>query len=32
LVKKEAAASSPPAYQLSHHREHVYESRQLGLI
>jgi hypothetical protein len=32
LVKKVAAAPPPPAYQLPHHREHVYESRQLGLI
>jgi hypothetical protein len=32
LAKKEAAAPPPPAYQLPHHREHVYESRQLGLI
>jgi hypothetical protein len=32
LVKKEAAAAPPPAYQLPHHREHVYKSRQLGII
>jgi hypothetical protein len=32
LEKKEAAALLPPAYQLPHHREHVYESRHLGLI
>jgi hypothetical protein len=32
LAKKEAAAPPPPAYQLPHHCEHVYESRQLGLI
>jgi hypothetical protein len=33
LAKKEAAAPPPPAaYQLPHHREHVYKSRQLGLI
>jgi hypothetical protein len=32
LAKKEAAAPPPAAYQLWHHRKHVYESRQLGLI
>jgi hypothetical protein len=32
LAKKEASAPPPPAYQLPHHREHVCESRQLGLI
>jgi hypothetical protein len=32
LVKKEAAAASPSAYQLPHHREHVNKSRQLGLV
>ncbi len=29
LAKKEAAAPPLPAYQLPHHHEHVYESRQL---
>jgi hypothetical protein len=28
LAKKEAAAAPTPAYQLLHHREHVYESIQ----
>ena len=32
LTKKKAAAAPPPAYQLSHHCENVYKSRQLGLI
>jgi hypothetical protein len=32
LMKKEAAAEPPPAYQLPHHCENVYKSRQLGLI
>jgi hypothetical protein len=32
LTKKEAAASPPPVFQLPHHRENVYKSRQLGLI
>jgi hypothetical protein len=32
LAKKEAAAAPPPAYQLPHHREHVYKFRLLGLI
>jgi hypothetical protein len=32
LAKKGAAAAPPPAYQLPHHREQFYESRQLGLI
>ena len=32
LTKKEAAAQPPPVYQWQHHREHVYKSRQLGLI
>ncbi len=32
LTKKEAAALPPLVYQRQHHREHVYKSRQLGLI
>ena len=32
LTEKEAAALPPPAYQQQHHREHVYKSRQIGLI
>ena len=32
LPKKEAKAAQPSAYQRQHHRENVYESRQLGLI
>jgi hypothetical protein len=31
LAKKEAAASPPPAYQLPHHREHVYKSNLFNL-
>ena len=31
LTKKESAAATPPAYQLPHHLENVYKSRQLGL-
>jgi len=30
--QKEAAAPPPPAYQWQHHCEHIYKSRQLGLI
>jgi hypothetical protein len=32
LTKKEAAAAPPPAFQLPHHHENIYKSRQLGLI
>ena len=32
LTKKEAVAAPPPAYQLQHHCENIYKSRQLGLI
>ena len=31
-TKNEAAATTPPAYQLLHHQENVYKSRQLGLV
>jgi len=30
--QKAAAPPLPPAYQPQHHREHIYKSRQLGLI
>jgi hypothetical protein len=32
LAKKEASVPPPLVYQRQHHREHVYKSRQLGLI
>ena len=32
LTKKEAVAPPPLVYQWQHHREHIYRSKQIGLI